>query len=221
MVNRSSDYLKKYKCMKHKTNNGFYDSKGKWHCWQCYYENEFYNPRGKVIDSIEIPEKHILIRIVEDHDNNEERVEIWNTKKERRIHYYSYRDLSSAYRRFHYEIENYSTEIENTLHETELLEEINEPRNLRNIILDTYTHKYLRDKLIIACRLKECILEHCTLIRCEVDDCFLINCEIDSSIVMREFSGSVISAGAFANIHREEDEVEISSEDVRVIWRRR
>jgi len=29
----------KYRCNKHKSNDGFYDLKGKWFCWYCYEES--------------------------------------------------------------------------------------------------------------------------------------------------------------------------------------
>jgi len=87
----------KYRCEKHKTNEGFYDSEGKWHCWKCYKENEFFNPPGDIIDTYTKGDFQIRVLATDPHTTC---VEVWNVEKKKLIkrNFYSY--LSTAMRAF-------------------------------------------------------------------------------------------------------------------------
>jgi len=87
----------KYRCEKHKTNEGFYDSEGKWHCWKCYKENEFFNPPGDIIDTYTKGDYQIRVLATDPHTTC---VEVWDVEKKKLIkrNFYSY--LSTAMRAF-------------------------------------------------------------------------------------------------------------------------
>jgi len=104
---------KKYKCMKHKTNKGFIDEEGNWHCWKCTKENEYFYPKGKVVANFQIPEKDIVIRIVciGEHAVG---VEAWNTKTMVRLNVRQYDYLSSALREYERLIRRYLYQEEGT-----------------------------------------------------------------------------------------------------------
>jgi len=99
--------------MKHKTNNGFIDEEGNWHCWKCTKENEFFYPKGKVVANFQIPEKNIVIRIVciGEHAVG---VEAWNTKTMQRLNVRQYDYLSSALREYERLIRGYLYQEEGT-----------------------------------------------------------------------------------------------------------
>jgi len=85
--------------MKHKTNHGFIDEDGNWHCWKCTKENEFFYPKGKVVANFQIPEKNLTIRIVCTGEHSLE-VEVWDIKDMKRIHKRCVDYLSSALREY-------------------------------------------------------------------------------------------------------------------------
>jgi len=92
--------------MKHKTNKGFIDEEGNWHCWKCTKENEYFYPKGKVVANFQIPEKNIVIRIVciGEHAVG---VEAWNTKTMQRLNVRQYDYLSSGLREYERLIRRY------------------------------------------------------------------------------------------------------------------
>jgi len=91
---------RKYKCIKHKSNDGFYDSEGKWHCWFCYFENVYFNPNGIVMKELEV--KKYLLRIVDYSEDNEKsmQVQVFDKTDKTLVHVYDCRDLSVAIRHF-------------------------------------------------------------------------------------------------------------------------
>lgn len=68
-----------YKCKKHKSNKGYYDSNGQWHCWQCTKENKYFYPDGKIVSRIRIGDKEV--RIVKTEEEHNIKVETWDVKK--------------------------------------------------------------------------------------------------------------------------------------------
>lgn len=93
----------KYKCTIHNSNEGYYDEEGKWHCWKCTTENKYYYPEGKVIDSFNIPEKNIEIRLVCIGDHSI-KLEVWDTKDPKLVTYRDHPYLSTALRDFESEV---------------------------------------------------------------------------------------------------------------------
>ena len=90
---------KRYKCLRHKSNEGYIDKNGKWHCWYCYSENLYLNPKGVVLKELEV--KKYTLRIV-DRTTPEEKsiwVEVF-TRSKILDHNYNCRDLSVAIRHF-------------------------------------------------------------------------------------------------------------------------
>jgi len=85
--------------MKHKSNAGYIDEEGNWHCWKCTKENEFFYPRGKVVAKFKIPDQDILIRIVctGEHDVV---VEAWDIKNIVRLNKRLCNYLSTGQREF-------------------------------------------------------------------------------------------------------------------------
>ena len=73
----------RYKCNIHRTNDGYYDEEGVWHCWRCYYENKFFNPRGVVGRKFTYKDR-IQIRIVMEGNHNAY-VEVWDIKEMKRL----------------------------------------------------------------------------------------------------------------------------------------
>jgi len=92
--------------MKHKTNNGFIDEEGNWHCWKCTKENELFYPQGRVVASFNIVEKNILVRIV-CIGEHEVAVEAWDTANIKRINKRLCNYLSSGLREYERLIRRY------------------------------------------------------------------------------------------------------------------
>jgi len=88
----------KYKCMKHLTNDGFYNEKGLWTCWVCYKENPYYNPRGRIVD--EFVYGDFTIRLVDRTSSMLGLQDVDVFHKEKRVSYHSNRDLSVTLRTF-------------------------------------------------------------------------------------------------------------------------
>jgi len=144
----------KYKCPKHKSNEGFYDSKGNWICWKCYYENEFLNPKGKVLDSFK--HENYLIRLID--TGNEVRIEIWNTETKERISSTSYRYLSVAMREFKRYIQDILT---NPFR-----------RNSTRILVRDLEFE---NQILINLQLENCTLKNCILINCITLNCNFVS----------------------------------------------
>jgi len=91
--------MSKYKCEKHKSNDGVVDKNGKFHCSYCFKEDKFLNPSGVVIK--ECTKRDYLIRIVDrSSDSRNIVVEVFSTKTRKLIEDTPYRDLSVALRRY-------------------------------------------------------------------------------------------------------------------------
>jgi len=88
----------KYKCEKHKSNEGFDNGTG-WVCWECLNANLFLNPRGRIIDYI--VKGQYLIRVVDGTKYGEGlRLEIFDQPVGNRLVVLRhYRDLSLAINR--------------------------------------------------------------------------------------------------------------------------
>ena len=183
--------MRKYKCPIHKSNEGFYDENGKWICWKCYEENEYYNPKGKVVDSYS--KDKYLLRVVDKQDHVE--VEVWHIEKQEKVTYYSYRDLSSAMRKFR--------ELFNRLKNKQLNNESEVAcarlsRILNQVLSNTRTleNMPLEHCAVVKYKLRNVILTRCILYECELDncelyDCCVIECNVHMNNRVREpFSGS-------------------------------
>jgi len=143
----------KYKCNKHKSNEGFYDAKGNWICWKCYYENEFLNPKGKVLDSFK--HENYLVRLID--TGKEVRVEIWDTKDKTRISQIDYRYLSVAMREFKRFIQDILS---------------NPIRTSPKILVRDLE---FANSILINLKLVNCTLKNCILINCETVDCTYVS----------------------------------------------
>jgi len=92
---------KKYKCMKHKYNNGYVDNEGIWHCWKCTKENRYFYPGGSVIEKYTSNDSRIEVRIVSTGPHTV-RVEVWFIDRSPQVldwsEHHSY--LSTAMRTF-------------------------------------------------------------------------------------------------------------------------
>ena len=139
----------KYKCNKHKSNEGFYDAKGNWICWKCYYENEFLNPKGKVLDSFK--HENYLVRLID--TGKEVKVEIWDTKDKTRISQIDYRYLSVAMREFKRFIQDILS---------------NPIRTSPKILVRDleFANSILINLKLVNCTLKDCILINCETVNC-------------------------------------------------------
>ena len=149
-----------YKCSKHKSNEGFYDSNGNWICWKCYYENEFLNPKGKVLDSFK--HENYLVRLID--TGKEVRVEIWDTKDKTRISQIEYRYLSVAMREFKRFIQDILS---------------NPIRTSPKILVRDLE---FANSILINLKLVNCTLKNCILINCETVNCTKLS-EVYSVIV--------------------------------------
>jgi len=143
----------KYKCSKHKSNEGFYDSKGNWICWKCYYENEFLNPKGKVLDSFK--HENYLVRLID--TGKDVRIEIWNTQDKTRITQVDYRYLSVAMREFKRFIQD-------------ILSNPFRKKSTRILVRDLE----FENQILINLQLVNCTLKNCILINCETLNCTFI-----------------------------------------------
>lgn len=92
--------MSKYKCKKHKTNHGFIDEEGNWHCIFCYREDKYRNINGILLKEIKV--KNRIVRIV-DRSRREHKsvfVEVFNFKTKKLLHDFVSRDLSVCLREF-------------------------------------------------------------------------------------------------------------------------
>ena len=84
-------------CEKHKSYDGYIDSNGKWHCWSCYKDDPYLNPKGEVIMTHTI--KDIEARAVAE-SSHRISIEVWIHKPRsyQKVFYKSYDYLSVASR---------------------------------------------------------------------------------------------------------------------------
>ena len=71
-----------FKCSKHRSNEGYIDSTGTWKCWKCTRENEYFYPKGKIIEKCTIGDYEVRILSLGSHSVV---VEKWNTKKKKKL----------------------------------------------------------------------------------------------------------------------------------------
>lgn len=92
---------KKYKCIRHRTNNGYINSEGKWCCWKCAKENRYFYPEGSVIEKYTSNNNKTEVRIVSTGPHTV-KVEVWFIDKNPQILNWSehHNYLSTAMRTF-------------------------------------------------------------------------------------------------------------------------
>jgi len=96
--------MKKYKCAKHKSNEGFYNNEGEWICWECIALDPYLSPRGRIIDSM--IKEPFLLRLVDATKYGEFlRLEVFLNKKLTVLR--EFRDLSLATRKM-YDLNSHS-----------------------------------------------------------------------------------------------------------------
>ena len=89
-----------YKCKKHRSNDGWYDANGRWHCWECTRENTYLYPRGKVLEVATIGSYEI--RVITTRSSYPATVEVWKLggKKVKLKYKHSFKYLSQAMREY-------------------------------------------------------------------------------------------------------------------------
>lgn len=97
-MNKKSKHPK-YKCIKHRSNDGYWDEdeNGKriWICWICHYSEPFNRPKGKILQDIEYGDYYI--RVIDSGANHGTYIQAFYKKE---ICYESsYGDLSQSMRR--------------------------------------------------------------------------------------------------------------------------
>lgn len=86
------------KCKKHMTSEGWYDEEGKWHCWKCTKENEYFYPKGRILDKMKVGS--LEVRIIDTGEPRHLILEVWDTDNMKRIYKCSHPYLSSCKREF-------------------------------------------------------------------------------------------------------------------------
>jgi hypothetical protein len=86
-----------FKCPKHRSNEGYIDSTGTWRCWKCTRENEYFYPKGKIIEKCTIGDYEVRILSLGSHSVV---VEKWNTKKKKKLLNEIHDYLSTAIRSY-------------------------------------------------------------------------------------------------------------------------
>lgn len=90
-----ADKKRKYRCKKHMSNEGYYDSNNQWQCWECYFEDIYNNPRGTIVKYSRI--RKYTLRVV---DRSERHIVVEVFKERMLVDKFTYRDLSLALRKY-------------------------------------------------------------------------------------------------------------------------
>ena len=117
---------KKYRCKKHRSNNGYVGPDGKWYCWKCTKENKYFYPKGTVIDRYTNEEEKREVRTVATGPRTIH-VELWDISNYTLIDSKGHQYLSTAIRSFGRIVED----IENG-NRRNLVRDIPAPRRVRD-----------------------------------------------------------------------------------------
>lgn len=88
----------RYSCAKHNSTYGYKDADGEWHCWACYRENEYFSPKGEILNTYTSKGIEARLIIIGTHSVLLQIWDISNVERKRLIDSLTYNYMSQAMR---------------------------------------------------------------------------------------------------------------------------